>query len=144
MRISVISGQAKVISYIIRNIERSLMHYKGRPSNYLFQLFLTLLGRPEENSSYFSNVRSVLTFSYGNHMTFAYGKNRLAVLPTYRRMCEFIILIHFLALTVLYKNNTFTFSVLMLLRENEHLAHKLYMHRNRKKTYSRKIITSKR
>ena len=74
MKISVISGQAKVISYIIRNIERSLMHYKGRPSNYLFQLFLTLLGRPDENSNYFSNVRSVLTFSYGNHMTFAYGK----------------------------------------------------------------------
>ena len=24
------------------NSERSLMHYKGRPSNYLFQLFLTL------------------------------------------------------------------------------------------------------
>ena len=39
------------------NSERSLMHYKGRPSNYLFQLFLILLGRPEENSSYFSNVQ---------------------------------------------------------------------------------------
>ena len=35
----------------------SLMHYKVRPSNYLFQLFLTLYGRPEENSSYFSNVQ---------------------------------------------------------------------------------------
>ena len=66
-------------------------------------------------------------------MTFAYGKNRVAVLPTYHRMCKFIILIHFLVLTVLYKNNTCTFSVLMLLRENEFLAHKLYMHRNRKK-----------
>ena len=33
------------------------MHYKGGPSNYLFQLFLTLQGRPEENSSYFSNVQ---------------------------------------------------------------------------------------
>ena len=39
------------------NSEGSLMHYKGRPSNYLFQLFLTLKGRPEENSSYFSNVQ---------------------------------------------------------------------------------------
>ena len=38
----------------------------------------------------------------------------LAVLPTYRRMYKFIILIHFLAL---YKNNACTFSVLMLLRE---------------------------
>ena len=33
----------------------SLMHYKVRPSNYLFQIFLKLKGRPEENSSYFSN-----------------------------------------------------------------------------------------
>ena len=39
------------------NSEPSLMHYKERPSNYLFQLFLTLQGRPEENSSYFSNVQ---------------------------------------------------------------------------------------
>ena len=39
------------------NSEGSLMHYKGRLSNYLLQLFLTLLGRPEENSSYFSNVQ---------------------------------------------------------------------------------------
>ena len=67
-------------------------------------------------------------------------KNRVAVLPTYRRMCKFIILIHFLALTVLYKNNTCTFSVLMLLRENEHLAHKLYMHRNRKKLTAGKPV----
>ena len=60
-------------------------------------------------------------------------KNRVAVFSTYRRICKFIILILFLALTVLYKNNTCTFSVLMLLRGNELLAHKLYMHRNRKK-----------
>ena len=73
-------------------------------------------------------------------MTFAYGKNRVAVLPTYRRMCKFIILIHFLALTVLYKTNTCTFSVLMLLLENEHLAHKLYMHRNRKKLTAGKSL----
>ena len=73
-------------------------------------------------------------------MTFAYGKNRVAVLPTYRRMCKFIILIHFLALTVLYKNNACTFSVLMLLRENEFLAHKLYMHRNRKRLIAGKSL----
>ena len=39
------------------NSKRSLMHYEGRPNNYLFQLFLKLYGRPEENSSYFSNVQ---------------------------------------------------------------------------------------
>ena len=36
------------------------MDYKGRPSNYLFQLFLSLSGTPEENSSYFSNVQPFL------------------------------------------------------------------------------------
>ena len=37
--------------------EESLMHYKGHPSNYLFQHFLKLKSRPEENSIYFSNVQ---------------------------------------------------------------------------------------
>ena len=37
--------------------EGALKYNKVRPSNYLFQLFLTLLGRPEENSSYFSYVQ---------------------------------------------------------------------------------------
>ena len=39
------------------NSEGSLMHYKVRHSNCLFQLFLTLQVRPEENSSYFSNIQ---------------------------------------------------------------------------------------
>ena len=39
------------------NSEGSLKYNKVRPSNYLFQLFLTLYGRAEENSSYFSNVQ---------------------------------------------------------------------------------------
>ena len=46
------------------NTERSKGHSEGalkynkvRPSNYLFQLLLTLQVRPEENSGYFSNVQ---------------------------------------------------------------------------------------
>ena len=39
------------------NSEGALKYNKVRPSNYLFQLFLTLQVRPEENSSYFSNVQ---------------------------------------------------------------------------------------
>ena len=39
------------------NSEGALKYNKVRPSNYLFQLFLTLQGRPEANSSYFSNVQ---------------------------------------------------------------------------------------
>ena len=39
------------------NSEGSLKYNKVHPSNYLFQLFLTLQGRAEESSSYFSNVQ---------------------------------------------------------------------------------------
>ena len=39
------------------NSEIALKYNKVRPSNYLFQLFLTLQVRPEENNSYFSNVQ---------------------------------------------------------------------------------------
>ncbi|MES9992837.1 MAG: reverse transcriptase domain-containing protein, partial [Candidatus Thiodiazotropha sp.] len=72
-------------------------------------------------------------------MTLVFGKDKLAVMPTYRRMCKFANLIHFLVLIVLYKNNIHTFSVLMILRESEFLAHKLCMHSNRKKLIPGKL-----
>lgn len=53
-------------------------------------------------------------------------------MPTYRRICKFTVLIHLLALIVLYKNNLYTFSILTLLHESEFLAHKTRMHGNRK------------
>ena len=46
-----------IINENMLHSEDSLMHYKGWPRNYLFQLYLKLKGRPEENSSYFSNVQ---------------------------------------------------------------------------------------
>ena len=46
-----------IINENVLHCEDSLMHYKGHPSNYLFQFFLKLKGRSEENSSYFSNVQ---------------------------------------------------------------------------------------
>ena len=51
-------------------------------------------------------------------------KNRLAAILTYRRVCKFAILIHILAMTVLYKNNTYIFSILIQLHESEVLAYK--------------------
>ena len=46
-----------IINKNVLHSEDPLMHYKGAPSNYLFQLFIKLKGRPEENSSYFWNVQ---------------------------------------------------------------------------------------
>ena len=51
-------SKKKIINENLLHSEDSLNHYRGRPSNYLFQLFLKLKGRPEENSSYFSNVQT--------------------------------------------------------------------------------------
>ena len=55
----------------------------------------------------------VFTFSFNNYMSLVYGKNRLAAMSTYHRVCKFAILIHFLAMTVLYKNKTCIFSILI-------------------------------
>ena len=57
-------------------------------------------------------------------MTLVYGKNRLAAMPTYRRVCKFAISIHFLAMTILYKTNTCIFSILIQLHGSEALAYK--------------------
>ena len=46
-----------IINENVLHSEDSLISNKERPSNYLFQVFLKLKGRPEENSSYFSNVQ---------------------------------------------------------------------------------------
>ena len=71
-------------------------------------------------------------------MTLAYKKNRYAVMPIYRRKCKFNLLVHFLAMTILYRNNICTFSALMLFNESEFLEHNLYMYTNRKRAISGK------
>ena len=60
-------------------------------------------------------------------------------MPTYHRKCKLTLLIHFLAMKVLYRNNICTFSALMLLNESEFLAHNLYMYTNRKRAIPGKL-----
>ena len=40
------------------------MQKEGRPSNYLFQRFLNLKGRPDEKSTIFSNVQPNIRYTY--------------------------------------------------------------------------------
>ena len=54
-------------------------------------------------------------------------------MPTYRRVCQFAILIHILAMTVLYKNNTCIFSILIQLHKSEVLAYKSCRNRIQKR-----------
>ena len=49
--------KSKEITSFMKMCSTLKILYKGRPSNNLFQLFLKLKGRPEENSSYFANVQ---------------------------------------------------------------------------------------
>ena len=74
-----------------------------------------------------------LSLLINNYMILVYGKNRLAAMPTYHRVCKFTILIPFLSMAVLYKNNTCIFSILIRLHESEVLSYKLCMHRIRKR-----------
>ena len=49
-----------IINENVLHSEDSFLHYKGRPSNYLFQLFLKLKCRPEKNvaiSQMFNHVQ---------------------------------------------------------------------------------------
>ena len=62
------NSRNSIINENVLHSEESLMHYKGRPSNYLFQLFLKLKGRPEENSSYFSNFSHVQLHVHKMHL----------------------------------------------------------------------------
>ena len=57
-------------------------------------------------------------------------RNSIAVMPTYRRMCNFSVLIHFITLFSLYKNDILAFSTLMSMEKTEHLAYELCMHSN--------------
>ena len=57
-------------------------------------------------------------------------RNGIAVMPTYRRMCNFYILIHFITLFSLYNNDLFVFSTLMSMKKTEHFAYKLCIHSN--------------
>lgn len=50
-------------------------------------------------------------------------KNRLAVMPTYRRLCRFNIFVHLISLLAIHNNNLSTYSILMILQGSEYLAH---------------------
>ena len=55
------------------------MHYRVRPSNHLFQLFLTFLGRPEENSSYFSHVQPCTIIMYTGCIYYILGHAGISI-----------------------------------------------------------------
>ena len=74
-------------------------------------------------------------------MILAKARNSLAVMPSYRRMCKFAILIHFLALAVLYKNNEYFLNINTVARKRVPIIQPVLAEKLQK-TNSRKIITS--
>ena len=68
------------------------------------------------------------------------GKNRLAVMPTYRRMCRFNIFVHLISLLAIHNYILITYSILMILQGSEYLAHiDCKFSHCRKKDFARKI-----
>lgn len=66
-------------------------------------------------------------------MTLLLGKNRLAAMPTYRRICRFNILVHLLGLLAIHNYNPALYSILVSLQQNACLAYKACMHINPQK-----------
>lgn len=66
-------------------------------------------------------------------MTLLLGKNRLAVMPTYRRMCRFNILVHLLGLLAIHNHNPASYSILESLQQNDCSIYKARMHTNSRK-----------
>ena len=54
----------------------------------------------------------------------------IAVMPTYRRICKFVLFFHLIILSGIYKNNIFMYSSLLSLQTTECLAQDISMHSN--------------
>ena len=57
MAISKVNFLCRYLKSNVPGSEGTLMHYKERPSNHLFQLFFKLHGTPIENKSFFLIVK---------------------------------------------------------------------------------------
>ena len=64
----------------------------------------------------------VHTFTFIHYMILSQNMEMLAVMPVYRRVGSFIILLHFLVLIAVYKQDIATFSLLKLVQDSENLA----------------------
>lgn len=65
-------------------------------------------------------------------MTILHRKTKVAVMPTYRRMCKPNIFLHLLVFIAIQEYYLFTYSLLMEMSKNEFLAHSTYTHGYRK------------
>ena len=70
----------------------------------------------------------VHTFTFIHYMILSQSKKILAVMPVYRRVGSFIILLHFLVLIAVYKQDISTFSLLKLVQDSENLALNIRLH----------------
>ena len=52
----------------------------------------------------------------------------LAVMPIYRRIGRFVLLLHLLVLTAVYKHDIFTYSLLNSVQDSENLALNVHLH----------------
>ena len=57
-------------------------------------------------------------------MIYFLSQHKFAVMPTYRRVCKYSLLLHFFIFIAIHKHVTHTFSTLTLFQESEYLAYK--------------------
>ena len=64
----------------------------------------------------------VHTFTFDHYINLSKSKKMLAVMPVYRRIGRFVLLLHLLVLTAVYKHDIFTYSLLNSVQDSEILV----------------------
>lgn len=75
----------------------------------------------------------VHALSFNNNMMISIWKSRFAIMPTYRRMCYFQLLLHLSVLCSVYYNDIYMYSFIKSVQESAFLAQNLVMKDNYKK-----------
>ena len=70
----------------------------------------------------------VHTFTFDHYINLFKSKKMFAVMPVYRRISRFVLLLHLLVLTAVYKHDIFTYSLLNSVQESENLALNVHLH----------------
>ena len=82
------------------------------------------------SSCWYDDTHVIPALPHSNNMILTNRTNMNAVMPTYRRICKFVLFFHLIILSGIYKNNIFMYSTLLSLQTTECLAQDISMHSN--------------
>lgn len=82
------------------------------------------------NSCWYDGARVIFVPSCNSYMILTNRNTKIAIMPTYRHICNFVLFSHIIFLSGMYKNNIFMYSSLLSVQKSEYLAQEVCMHNN--------------